>query len=117
MSTIKAALRAALLGDATLQGYVGDRVYTQFPEVEPVYPLITYALVGGSAVNTDGAPAINQPRYEVRVFGEEVDPIASRIIAVLGAGRWPCRLVSEIELDGGPHLNIKALDFRFTGPF
>lgn len=119
MSTIKAALRAALMGDATLQGYVSDRVFFQYPPEPAVYPLITYNQVGGTGVRADGRLVLDRPRFEVSVWAEDtVDVIADRVVEVLGSMRWPCQLLAVLDLeDAATGMNRKALDFSFTGPF
>ncbi|HPD40012.1 MAG TPA: DUF3168 domain-containing protein [Anaerolineae bacterium] len=82
-------LYTLLSGDATLQGLIGDRVYSGEAPTTAAYPLVLIVFQGGHDVLGVGpARIMAQCRYLVKAVGATpsyaaLEPIASRIDALL----------------------------------
>ena len=111
MKGAKYALYQALMGNATVSGLVGGRIYHYYPPQPPTLPLITYRQVAGAADNADGVPAFGRARVEVKIWGEGGENIAEAVRAAVSG--LACRLVSDVDLyDYDLLCQVKAIDFE-----
>ena len=100
-----------------LSSYVSDRVYAAWPQQDnPVYPMITYRVVGGGDAgdHADGVPYFERLRFEIKVYGgDDPDDISDAVCSLMASLK--CSRVSEIDyvdFDGKSLQPVRVLDFR-----
>ncbi|MEW6555078.1 MAG: DUF3168 domain-containing protein [Actinomycetota bacterium] len=113
MKAIKQAVYSALAEDATVQGYVGDRIYLSWPPEKPTYPLITFRQVGGAEELADGVSFLVRPRIEVKIWAESgLEDIAEAVRSAMRGVPGIVKLVSDVDLfDHNSLKHVKVLDF------
>lgn len=115
MRSAKEYVCAALTTSSGLAALVGERIYYQGPEEVPVYPLITYREVGGTADKADGINYMGRSRIEIKIWGKNgLEDIADEVMAAMNICRGGPTLASSIDLprDSASLVKGKALDFN-----
>ena len=104
----------ALTASSGLAALIGDRIYHERPPETPVWPLITYKQVAGTADKADGINYMGRARIEIKAWGDEgLEDIADEILAAMNTCRGGPVLVFETELlDGVTLKRIHIMDFN-----